>query len=66
MRTSITMDSQVLQELSRETGVKSKSRAVLEVVQRFLRQQRLKRLAGRRGSYKFHPMTTQWRHTRDR
>jgi hypothetical protein len=66
MRTTIMMDSKLLLELSRETGFKSKSKAVLAVVQTYLRQQRLKRLAARRGSYKFHPMTAQWRHTLDR
>ena len=66
MRTTIMMDAKILLELSKETGLKSKSKAVFMVVQGYLRQQRLKRLASRRGTYKFHPMTAQWRHTLDR
>ena len=66
MRTSITMDSTILSELSKEMGLKNKSKAVLLVVQRYLQKQRLKRLATRRGTYKFHPMTAEWRHSRDR
>ena len=62
MRTTITLDRDVLDVLQKETGLKSKSKAVLRAVEDFLRRRRLKKVLARSGTYPFHPMTAAWRH----
>ena len=62
MRTTITLDQQLLGVLQKETGLKSRSKAVLLAVQDFLRRRRLRRVLERCGQYHFHPQTAEWRH----
>ena len=62
MRTTITLDRGLLGALQKETGFKSKSKAVLLAVEEYLRRRTLKKILDRAGRYKFHPMTAEWRH----
>jgi len=62
MRTTITLDQNILGALQKETGLHSKSKAVLTAVQDYLRRRRLARVLNRSGSYKFHAQTSEWRH----
>jgi Arc/MetJ family transcription regulator len=62
MRTTITLDRSILGALQKETGLRSKSKAVLTAVQDYLRRRRLARVLNRSGSYKFHSQTAAWRH----
>lgn len=62
MRTTITLDRDILGSLQKETGLKSKSKAALLAIEDYLRRRRVKRILDRSGQYKFHPMTADWRH----
>ena len=62
MRTTITLDRNVLGVLQKETGLRSKSKAVLTAVRDYLRRRRLERVFKKSGSYKFHSQTAEWRH----
>ena len=62
MRTTITLDRGLLGALQKETGLKSKSKAVLLAVEDYLRRRKLKKILSRAGQYKFHAMTAEWRH----
>ncbi len=62
MRTTITLDQNILGNLQRETGIKSKSRAVLLAIEDFLRRRRLKKVLNRCGEYRFDSETADRRH----
>jgi Arc/MetJ family transcription regulator len=62
MRTTITLDQALLGVLQKETGLKSKSKAVLLAVKDYLRRRKLRSILGRAGQFKFHESTADWRH----
>ena len=62
MRTTIMLDKDILGVLQKETGLKSKSRAVLLAVEDYLRRRRIKKVMDQAGSYTFHAKTAEWRH----
>jgi Arc/MetJ family transcription regulator len=62
MRTTINLDSAVLESVCRATGVRSRSRAAKLALEDFLRRGRLKKILDARGTFRFHPKTAEWRH----
>lgn len=51
MRTTINLDERLVSEVMRETGEKSKGRAVDRAMEEFLRQRAKKRLLSARGTF---------------
>lgn len=56
------LDRAILGVLQKETGMKSKSKAVLAAIEDYLRRRRLKKVLDHCGEYQFHPSTAEWRH----
>lgn len=62
MRTTITLDQNILGVLRKETGLKSKSKAVLVAVEDYLRRRQVKKILDQAGRYSFDSMTSERRH----
>ena len=62
MRTTVILNADILQALQRETGLKSKSKAVLLAVEDYLKKRRIKKVLDQSGQYTFHAKTAEWRH----
>ena len=62
MRTTITLDRDILGILQKETKLKSKSKAVLLAVEDYLRRRRVKKILDHAGGYDFDVMTAERRH----
>lgn len=53
MRTTVTMDYDILEELMKETKARSKASAVKEAVSDYLRRQKLKKIKSLKGKLEF-------------
>ena len=53
MRTTVTIDYDVLEELMKETKARSKASAVREAVRDYLRRQKLKKIKSMKGQLEF-------------
>ncbi len=53
MRTTVTIDFDVLEELMKETKARSKASAVKEAVQDYLKRQKLKKIKSFKGQLEF-------------
>lgn len=53
MRTTVTIDYDVLEELMRETKARSKASAVKEAVREYLKRQKLKKIKSLKGQLEF-------------
>ena len=62
MRTTVTLDSEQVNELLRVTKAKSKAKAVEMALQKFISDTRWNWLKAQCGTLKFHPLTAEWRH----
>lgn len=62
MRTTVTIEYDVLEELMRETNARSKASAVKEAVRDYLRRQKLKKIKSLKGKLDFDLEADEIRH----
>lgn len=62
MRTTVTIDKQILDELFRESGHKNKASAVREAVTLYLRQKRIAKIKQMKGKLRFDRTAEELRH----
>ncbi|MBI3600589.1 MAG: hypothetical protein HY097_08105 [Nitrospinae bacterium] len=62
MRSTITIEKIVLDELVRETGLKSKSSATKAVITEYLRQKKIEKIMSLQGKLKFDKTAEEIRH----
>jgi len=62
MRTTVTIEYDVLEELMKETKAKSKASAVKEAVRDYLRRQKLKKIRSLKGKLRFDLEADEIRH----
>lgn len=62
MRTTVTIEYDVLEELMRETNARSKASAVKEAVRDYLRRQKLKKIKSLKGKLNFDLEADEIRH----
>ena len=53
MRSNVTLETNILDELLRETGAKTKAAAVMAVIQEYLRRKRIDRILAQSGKLEF-------------
>ena len=62
MRTTVTIEPHLLQELLKSTGATSQSQALRMAAEQFIRQQKIAALDRFRGKVRLNPRIVQWRH----
>jgi len=62
MRTTVTIEKEILDELARECGSRSKAAAVKEAISEYLRQKRIEKIKAMRGKLKFDVTAEELRH----
>ncbi len=62
MRTTVTLDKKILDDLVRESGLKNKSSAVREAAAFYLKQKRIEKIKQMKGKLKFDLTAEELRH----
>lgn len=62
MRATVTLDKEMLDELVKETGVKSAASAVREAISEYLKQRKIEKIKGMKGKLKFDKTAEDLRH----
>ncbi len=62
MRTTVTIDTETLDELSRASGHKSKAAGVREAISEYLRRKRIEKIRAMKGKLKFDVTAEDLRH----
>lgn len=62
MRATVTLEKDVLDELLKETGARSKASAVKEVIAEYLRRKRIESIKAKKGKLRFDKTAEELRH----
>ncbi len=62
MRATVTLDKEMLDELVKETGVKSAASAVREAISEYLKQRKIEKIKAMKGKLKFDKTAEELRH----
>lgn len=62
MRATVTLDKEMLDELVKETGVKSAASAVREAISEYLKQRKIEKIKAMKGKLKFDKTAEDLRH----
>lgn len=62
MRTTITLDSQLISLLQQASGAKSKAKAVMIAIQDYLRRRQIEKIATLKGKIRFEMTASEIRH----
>lgn len=62
MRATVTLDKEMLDELVKETGVKSAASAVREAISEYLKQRKIEKIKSMKGKLKFDKTAEDLRH----
>lgn len=62
MRATVTLDKEILDELVKETGVKSAASAVREAISEYLKQRKIEKIKAMKGKLKFDKTAEDLRH----
>ena len=62
MRTSITVNNDIIEQLVKDTGIKSKSKAVEAVVSEYLKSRQIKKIMKMKGKIRFDLSADEIRH----
>jgi hypothetical protein len=62
MRTTVTLDKQILDDLVRESGLKNKASAVREAAAFYLKQKKIEKIRQMKGKLKFDKSAEELRH----
>ena len=66
MRTTITLEKEILDDLMKETKDKNKASAVKKVIKEFLRQRKIEKIKAMKGKLKFNLSADEIRHYEQR